>query len=61
MKLNKVNIINKGMSQDASISKEVQEYAFENKNIRIQALEDSTLLSITNVKGPKKLTFNNTI
>ena len=61
MKLSKVNIINKGMSQDASISKEVQEYAFENKNIRIQALDDSTLLSITNVRGPKKLTLNNTI
>jgi hypothetical protein len=55
MELKKVNILNKGMSQDYSISKDNQEYAFENKNIRIQALDDSTLLSVTNVKGPKKI------
>jgi hypothetical protein len=56
MKLQKVDILNQGMSQDLSISKETkQEYAFENRNIRIQALDDGTLLSITNVRGPKKI------
>jgi hypothetical protein len=43
------------MSQDYSISKDNQEYAFKNKNVRIQALDDGTLLSITNIKGPKKI------
>jgi hypothetical protein len=56
MELKKVNILNKGMSQDYSISKDNQEYAFKNKNIRIQALDDNTLLSVTNVKGPTKIT-----
>lgn len=55
MELKKVNVGNKGMSQDYSISKDSQEYAFENRNIRIQALDDNTLLSITNIKGPKKV------
>ena len=55
MELKKVNIQNKGMSQDYSISKDNQEYAFKNKNVRIQALDDGTLLSITNIKGPKKI------
>ena len=55
MELKKVNIQNKGMSQDYSISKDNQEYAFKNKNVRIQALDDGTLLSVTNIKGPKKI------
>jgi hypothetical protein len=55
MELKKVDVGNKGMSQDYSISKDTQEFAFENRNIRIQALDDNTLLSITNIKGPKKL------
>ena len=55
MQLNKVNILNQGMSQDPSISKDEQKYAFENRNIRIQALDDNTLYSVTNVKGPKEL------
>lgn len=49
----KVELRNKGMSQDMSISKEIQEFAFENHNIRIQATDDNTLLAITNIKGPK--------
>jgi hypothetical protein len=56
MKLTTSNVFNQGMSQDYSISKDTkQEYAFENKNIRIQALDDGTLLSITNVRGPKEI------
>lgn len=51
--LKKIELQNKGMSQDMSISKEGQEFAFENHNIRIQALNDSTLLSVTNIRGPK--------
>ena len=61
MALKQVNILNKGMSQDYSISKDNQEYAFKNKNIRIQSLDDNTLLSVTNVKGPKKISTDITI
>jgi len=42
---------NKGMSQDTSISKSSNELVFENRNIRITAREDGTLLSVTNEKG----------
>lgn len=60
MALKKVILQNKGMSQDVAISKEqakdgVQEFAYENRNIRITAASDGTLLSVTNIQGPKKL------
>lgn len=41
----------KGMQRDTSISKASNEFSFENKNIRITAREDNTLLSVTNEKG----------
>lgn len=44
----------KGMSRDASASLQSNEYAFENKNIRIKTTEESTLLQITNEKGTKE-------
>lgn len=43
---------NRGMNQTLSISKETNEYAFKNYNIRINAINDNTALSITNEKGP---------
>ena len=46
---------NMGMKQDASPNKHEENFAFENHNIRITAVGDSTLLSVTNEKGPKKL------
>lgn len=55
MENKKVNLQNKGMSQDFSISKETPEYAFENHNIRIQATADNTLFSVTNIQGPTKI------
>ena len=51
--LKKIEVQNKGMSRDVSMSKETLEYAFENHNIRIQATDDNTLLSVTNIQGPK--------
>ena len=42
---------NKGMMQDASISKSSNEFAFKNVNIRITAVNDNTLFSVTNEKG----------
>lgn len=56
MNLKKVDIKNKGMVQDMSISKTSQEFAFENHNIRIITNEDHTSMSITNLQGPKKVT-----
>lgn len=50
-----VQLVNKGMNQDASISKASNEFAYKNYNIRITPIEDSTLLSVTNEKGPLKL------
>lgn len=47
-----VDFKNKGMHQDTSISKSSDEFAFENRNIRIAAVNDTTLLSVTNEKGP---------
>lgn len=58
MELKQVAVINKGMSRDVAINQESQEYAFCNKNIRIQALDNSTLMSITNFKGPLRLSTN---
>lgn len=41
----------KGMQRDLSVSKFNPEFAFENKNLRIAALGDNTLLSLVNEKG----------
>lgn len=46
---------NKGMWQDASISKQPEGFAFENYGIRITESGDNTELSITNERGPKNL------
>lgn len=43
---------NRGMYQDVSVSKATNEFAYENYNIRITALDDHTLLSVTNEKQP---------
>lgn len=43
---------NRGMNQDISISKATNEFAFENYNIRITAVNDNTLLSVSNEKMP---------
>lgn len=55
MENKKVNLQNRGMSQDMAISKETPECAFENHNIRIQATADNTLASVTNIQGPTKV------
>lgn len=46
---------NKGMLRDLSISKSSNEYAYDNRNIRITPLDHDTLLSISNERGPKKV------
>lgn len=52
MELQLAQFVNKGMNQDISISKASNEFAFRNHNIRLTAINDRTLLSITNEKGP---------
>ena len=47
--------INRGMRQDLSISKVNNEFAYHNHNIRITAINDNTLLSVTNEKLPLKI------
>lgn len=49
---------NRGMNQDISVSKATNEFAFENYNIRITAVNDNTLLSVTNEKLPSTLTVS---
>ena len=49
---------NRGMNQDISVSKATNEFAFENYNIRITAVNDNTLLSVTNEKLPKEVQIN---
>ena len=46
---------NKGMLRDLSISKQNNEFAYENFNIRILARDHDTLLSVTNERGNRKL------
>lgn len=53
-----VQFTNRGMNQDVSISKASNEFAFKNYNIRITAVNDNTLLSISNEKLPLKLPIN---
>lgn len=55
MQLKQAVVSNIGMSQDVSISRADNKYAFENENVRIQATDDGTLLAITNIKSPKLL------
>lgn len=49
---------NIGMFQDTSISKASNEFAFENYNIRITAVDGRTLLSVTNERMPKELSVS---
>lgn len=51
---------NKGMMQDASISKSSNEFAFKNVNIRITAVNDNTLFSVTNEKGSEGVDIKKT-
>ena len=55
MKMNITQCVNKGMQRDYSIDKASQEFAYENKNIRITTTGDESFLSITNEKSTKKI------
>lgn len=50
----KVSFKIKGMQRDLSVSAFNNEYAYENKNIRIMPTDENTLFSIINERGTKK-------
>lgn len=50
-------LINKGMNRDLSISKTGESSAFENHNIRIEARDGDTTLSVTNERGNREIVF----
>lgn len=50
-----VNFIIQGMQRDLNIARYDQNFAYENMNIRLTAMQDKTLLAITNEKGNKKI------
>ena len=51
----------KGMQKDISVSKANAEFAFDAMNIRLTAREGNTLLSVTNEKGNREVSLNETI
>ena len=55
MKVGLTQCVNKGMQRDASIDKASQEFAYENKNIRITTTGDNSFLSVTNEKSTIKI------
>lgn len=48
---------NKGMNRDLSISKAGESAAYENHNIRIEARDGDTALSVTNERGNKEISL----
>ena len=48
----------KGMNKDLSYSIFNPEYSWENKNIRISAIDSNNLMSVTNERGNLKLNVN---
>lgn len=54
-----VNYIIKGMNRDTSIGVVSNEFSFDNRNIRITARDNNTLLSITNERGNLPLSIDN--
>ena len=57
MKAELVQLTNKGMRQDESISKSSNEFAFENNNIRIVAIDENTTAIATSEKLPNKVLY----
>ena len=49
---------NLGMDKDSVISKTEHTFAFDNHNIRLSSSNDSTVLSVTNERGPKPLSLD---
>lgn len=57
MKVGLAQCVNKGMQRDYSADKASQEFAYENKNIRITTSGDNSFLSVTNEKSTENITL----
>lgn len=55
MQVGLAQCVNKGMQRDYSMDKVSQEFAYENKNIRITTTGDNSFLSVTNEKSTEKI------
>jgi len=47
----------KGLNKDLSISKFSSQFLYDSYNVRIDSIEDNTLMTITNEKGNEKFTI----
>lgn len=61
MKENQFVLRNLGMNRDLSVSKVGESTAFENRNIRIIARDNDTLLSVTNERGTKEIDLGDNV
>ena len=50
-----VNFIIQGMQRDLNVARYDQNFSYENLNVRLTAMDDKTLLAITNERGNKKI------
>lgn len=57
MQVGLAQCVNKGMQRDYSMDKASQEFAYENKNIRITTTGDNSFLSVTNEKSTENITL----
>lgn len=57
MGMKSLNLVNKGMLRDLSIGMPTNNYAYENRNIRITPLDKDTLLALSNEKGTKEVSI----
>lgn len=58
MQVGTAQCVNKGMQRDYSMDKSSQEFAYENRNIRITTTGNNSFLSVTNEKSTKKISIN---
>lgn len=61
MQVGLAQCVNKGMQRDYSIDKASQEFAYENKNIRITTTGSNSFLSISNEKSTTNITLNSVL
>jgi len=61
MRQKAVTLVNRGMSRDMSVSKIDGSSVYENRNIRITVRDNDTMLSVTNERGNKEYSLNESI
>ena len=61
MQVGLAQCVNKGMQRDYSMDKASQEFAYENKNIRITTTGNNSFLSVTNERSTEEIRIHATI